>query len=198
MGLSIFYSGVLRNVHQLPILIEEVCDICDGLHWRCEIFEPSKDFPLSGVLFCPPGAEEIWLTFLANGRLASPASLYDITGKRILLSKNILVDSIVQYEGPDAHMQLVQMLRYLSNKYFCQFRLTDESEYWESNNPEKCRDWFSMFDIWMKNMSYDLGKLDGRGHEDGSTYQQRVEDLFRSGVTLEEYLKVIGDPFRKR
>src|SRR5687768_6381445 len=152
MGLSIFYSGIIREIHQLPILVDEVCDICYGLHWRCEIFEPSRDFPLSGVLFCPPNAEEIWLTFLSNGCLASPSNLYNIEGKRITLSKNIVVDSIVQYAGPEAHMQLIQLLRYLSKKYFRYFSVTDESEYWQTGNPEKCRDWFAMFDVWMKNM----------------------------------------------
>ena len=198
MGLSIYYSGKLRDVHQLPLLVDEVCDICDGLHWRCEIFEPSKDFPLSGVLFCPPEAEEIWLTFLSCGCLASPTSLYDIKGKRIGISKNIVVDSTVQYAGPDAHMQLIQMLRYLSKKHFRHFRLIDESEYWETSNPEKCRDWFVMFDCYMNNMSEDLGKIDGRGYEDGKTYQQRLEDLLRSGVGLDEFLKVMRNPFRKR
>ena len=198
MGLTIFYSGRLKNVQQIPTLIDEVCDICDGLQWCCEIFEPSKHYPLSGVVFCPPGSEEIWLTFMSNGCLASPASLYDITGDPIPLSNNIVVDSIVQYAGPEAHMELIKVLRYLSKKYFSRFSVTDESEYWKSGDPEKCRDWFLMFDSWMKNMSEDLGKLDGRGYEDGRTYQQRLEDLFHNGLTLEKYLKVMGDPYRKR
>lgn len=198
MGLTIFYSGQLRDIRQIPTLIEEVCDICDGLHWRCEVFEPSKDYPLYGVVFCAPGSEEIWLTFLSDGCLASPASLYDITGTRLMPAKDIVVDSIVQYAGPEAHMALIKMLRFLSKKYFKIFRVTDESEYWKSGDPEKCRDWFLMFDSWMKNMSEDLGKLDGRGYEDGRTYQERLKDLFCSGVTLDEYLKVMGDPFRKR
>ena len=198
MGLSIFYSGKLRDNYQLPLLSDEVCDICDGLHWRCEVFEPSNIFPLSGVMFGPPGAEEIWLTFLSNGCLASPINLYDIKGKRIKYAKSIVVNSVVQYSGAEAHMQLIKMLRYLSKKYFGHFHLIDESEYWETNNPEKCRDWFVMFDCWMKNMSSDLGKLDGRGHEDGKTYQQRLEDLLLSGLGPDEYIKVMGDPFRKR
>ena len=198
MGLSIFYSGHIRDVLLIPTLVDEVCDICDGLQWRCEIFEPCIKYPLSGVVFSPPGSEEIWLTFLANGCLASPGSLYDIVGNRMELSKNILIDSIVQYAGPDALMQMIKMLRYLSNKYFRYLNVTDESEYWKTGDPEKCRDWFLMFDSWMKNMSQDLGKLDGRGYEDGQTYKQRLEDLFRSGVSLEQYLKVMGDPYRKR
>lgn len=198
MGLSIFYSGHLRDVSQIPALVDEVCDICDGLRWRCEIFEASIKYPLSGVVFCPPGSEEIWLTFLSDGCLANPSSLYDITRTCLVPSKNIVVDSIVQYAGPEAHMQLIQMLRYLSNKYFRYLNVTDESEYWKTGNPEKCRDWFLMFDSWMNNMSEDLGKLDGRGHEAGHTYKHRVEDLIRNGVTFEQYLKVICNPYRKR
>ena len=198
MGLSIFYSGHLRDVSQLPALVEEVCDLCDGLQWKCEIFEPSIKYPLSGVVFCPSGSEEIWLTFLSDGCLANPASIYDIAGKSLVPSKNVVVDSIVQYAGPEARMQLIQMLRYLSKKYFRYLHITDESEYWKTGDPEKCRDWFLMFDSWMKNMSEDLGKLDGRGYEDGRTYQQRIEEQFRNGITLQQLLNVMGNPYRKR
>ena len=198
MGLSIYYSGQLRDVSLIPAIVEEVIDICDGLQWRCEIFETSIKYPLSGVVFCPAGSEDIWLTFLSDGCLASPESLYDIIGNRLVLSKDLLITSVVQFAGPDVHMRLIQMLRYLSNKYFRYLNMTDESEYWKTGDPERCRDWYLMFDSWMKNVSLDLGKLDGRGHEGGQTYQQRLEDLFRNGVTLERYLKGMGDPYKKR
>ncbi|MDQ3017210.1 MAG: hypothetical protein M3R25_10905 [Bacteroidota bacterium] len=196
MGLTIFYSGSIRDMQLIPALVNEVCDICDDLYWRCEIVEPSEDIPISGVLFCPPGSEEIWLTFLPNGRMARPESLFNIVGEKKNLSGSILLDSIVQWAGPDAHMQMIELLKYLSPKYFRRLKVTDESEYWETGNPEKCRDWFGMFEVWTKNMSEDLDMLDGRGYEGGQTYQQRLMDLFMKGVSFDEIIKVMGDPYR--
>ncbi len=198
MGLTIFYSGAIRDVRLIPALVDEVCDICDGLYWRCEIVEPSDDIPISGVLFCPPRSEEIWLTFLPNGRMANPESFFNITGEKKKLSGSIVLNSIVQYAGADAHMRVIEMLKYLSPKYFRRLKIIDESEYWETGNAEKCRDWFVMFDAWTKNMSEDLGKLDNRGHEGGENYQERLMDLFMQGVSFEEIMKVMGNPYRKR
>ncbi len=198
MGLTIFYSGSLRDVRQIPALVDEVCDICDDLHWRCEIVEPSEDIPISGVLFCPPGSEEIWLTFLPNGRMANPGSFFNIMGEKQNLSGSIVLDSIVQYAGPDAHMRVIEFFKYLSPKYFRQFKVVDESEYWESGNAEKCRDWFVMFEAYSNNMSEDLGKLDRREYEGGETYQDRLKELFLQGISFEEIMKVMGDPYRNR
>jgi hypothetical protein len=75
--------------------------------------------------------------------------------------------------------------------------LVDESEYWETGNEEKCRDWFVMFECAMNNMSADLGKLDGRGYENGESFVSRVEDLLRNGKSVRDILRVMGNPFRK-
>ena len=49
----------------------------------------------------------------------------------------------------------------------------------------------------MKNMSVDLGALDGRGHETGENFQSRVEDLLNGGKSMMDILNVMGDPYRK-
>lgn len=36
-------------------------------------------------------------------------------------------------------MQLIRFLRYLSEKYFSRFELTDDSQYWESGDEDCCR-----------------------------------------------------------
>lgn len=200
MGLSIFYSGTLRNASQLPALIDEITDICDGLHWSWQFYHCSPEYPLQGITFNPPGAQLIYLTFLKDGRLAEPDHLYCNPMQKFevpMTNNEIILNPIIQYAGPDAHMQLIGMMRYMSLKYFANFRLIDESEYWETGNQQKCRDWFAMFNVWMDNMSADLGKIDGRGHEGGSSYHARLLELLQSGHSPWDVLKVMGSPYRK-
>ena len=152
-------------------------------------------------MFNPPGAQLIYMTFLKDGRLAEPDNLYDIVSNQFKIpgpQDEITINTIIQYAGPDAHMQLIGMMRYLSTKYFSKFRLTDESEYWETGDEQKCRNWFAMFSDWMDNMSDDLGKIDGRGYEGGASYHARLMDLLQSGRSPMDILKVFGSPFRKR
>ncbi len=199
MGLSIFYSGMLRNVQQIPSLTAELLDICDHLNWRCDEYCPTTSNPIQGMWFAPPGADRIWMTSLHSGVLAEPELNLTKEGIDAWMKsswKDNRMNPCTQFAGPEAHMQLIGILKHISQKYFQHFQLVDESEYWESGNAEKCRDWFAMFGVWMDNMSADLGKLDGRGYESGENIQERVERLLRNGKSFDDILKVMGDPYR--
>jgi hypothetical protein len=198
MGLSIFYSGMLRSVDLLPHLVDEITDICDGLHWPCALYAPTPEYPIEGIVFNPPGAQDIFMTFLNDGRLADPDSLYTMNGFRIpSANEEITLNPIVQYAGPDAQMQLISMMRHMSKKYFFKFRFVDESEYWKTGDEQKCRDWFAMFNVWMDTMSEDLGKLDSRGHEGGASYHTRLKDLLQNGTSPDDISKALGNPYRR-
>lgn len=199
MGLSIFYSGTLRDAALLSTLIDEVTDICDDLRWPWQHFQNPVELPLKGISFYPPGAQEIYLTFLSDGRLADPDALFNLCSMRYELpdaAEEITLNPIIQYAGPEAHMRLVHLLRHLSVTYFSKFKLIDESEFWETGDEQKCRDWFSMFEVWMDNMSTDLGKIDGRGHEGRKSYHDRLKELLRTGKSIGEIINVMGDPYR--
>jgi len=200
MGLSIFYSGKLRNVQQIPSLTMELLDLCDHLTWRCDEYYPTTRNPIQGIWFAPPGTDRIWMTFLPSGVLAEPEHNLSKEGIDVWMKsswKDNLMNPRTQYAGPEAHMQMIGILRHVRQKYFEKFHLGDESEFWETGNTEKCKDWFVMFEAWMRNMSSDLGKLDGRGYESGETFSSRVEDLLRSGKSVSDILKVMGSPYRK-
>ncbi|MEP6795009.1 MAG: hypothetical protein ABJB16_11830 [Saprospiraceae bacterium] len=199
MGLSIFYSGTLRDVALLSAFTLEVTDICDDLRWPWQFFPSTSELPLKGISFYPPGAQEIYLTFLPDGRLAEPDALFNPRSMRYELpvaEEEITLNPIIQYAGPEGHMRLIHLLRHLSGTYFSKFELMDESEFWETGDEQKCRDWFSMFEVWMDNMSADLGKIDGRGHEGGKSYHYRLKELLRSGKSIGEIMSVMGNPYR--
>ena len=200
MGLSIFYSGKLRYVQQAPSLSMELLAICDDLKWRCDEYHPTTSNPLEGMWFAPPGADRIWMTFLPSGVLAEPEHNLTQKGIEVWMKsswKDNLMNPRTQYAGPEAHMKMIGILKHVSQKYFEKFHLVDESEFWETGNTEKCKDWFVMFEAWMSNMSSDLGKLDGRGYESGEHFQERVEDLLRNGKSIDDILNVMGSPYRK-
>lgn len=73
MGITIHYSGRLKEAEILPALIEEVKDIAQANHWKYHIFETliaadkfgaeKYDNNIYGILFSPPESEPVWLTF---------------------------------------------------------------------------------------------------------------------------------------
>lgn len=199
MGLSVFYSGTLRDKQFIPALVTEVSDLCDSLHWEYHHIHWRKDYPFEGICFCPPDSEYIWLAFLDDGKLCNPEMYHWLSNPPSQPhpdDEHIALDAIVQWAGPEAHMIMINLLRYIANRYFDSFEMVDESEYWETRDPDKCRDWFTMFGHWMDNMSEDLGKLDGRGHERGRSYRDRLEELMREGKSMDDILKVMGNPYR--
>lgn len=194
MGLSIFYTGMLRR-GQLPKLIDEVTDICDDLYWPYQMIRPTKDFPIEGLIFSMPGSEQIWLTFREDGRMSNPedmitAALAQQAGG--IADPKAMLHSVVQYAGPDAHMRMVRMMHYVTSKYFTSFHMIDESEYWESGNEEKCRDWFIMFNMWINNMSAELTKVSGLVNEAGQIYHLPGRELIRNGEPVKEMIKGLG------
>ena len=72
MGLSIHYSGYIRNKELLDSLIEEVTDICKSLGWNTHTFD---DDEIKGVSFAPEGSEPVFLTFNREGRTLSPINI---------------------------------------------------------------------------------------------------------------------------
>ena len=136
MGLSIHYSGYIRDKNLLAQLIGEVKDICETLDWAAQTID---DDEIKGVSFAPEGSEPVFLTFNQHGRLLSPINIvvkeiYD----GIQLGKDLIftASTKTQYAGPDAHIALIKLLKHVPAKYLDDFRLSDEGYYWETDDEE--------------------------------------------------------------
>jgi len=155
MGLTIYYKGNFNPKASLPEMIDEVRDISEIYKWKYYIFE--KEFPknnlgkknfdesIYGILFTPhKKSEAIYLTFLSNGRMGNPSSLeYWLKSKNEKDKKRIYGNfTKTQYAGPDVHKVVIDLLRYLSKKYFKSFSMVDESRYWETNDEKILRKTF--------------------------------------------------------
>lgn len=146
MGLSFYYSGRIANPESLPELIEEIEDIAKVFNWKYFVFErkfPEKSIVYSnynqhlyGICFTPPNCETVNICFLSNGRISSAAHLqfWGKTDEQPEREYLYMLSVKTQYAGSDVHLFVIQLFRYLNEKYFADFELSDEGEYWESND----------------------------------------------------------------
>ena len=126
MGITIHYSGRLKEAEILPALIEEVKDIAQANHWKYHIFETliaadkfgaeKYDNNIYGILFSPPESEPVWLTFLSNGRMCMCNSLEFYGNSDQEQDKEFLyyLFTKTQFAGPEIHKQIINILRHLS------------------------------------------------------------------------------------
>jgi len=165
MGLSIFYSGRLRNPDLINEIITEASDIAEGHHWNITELPSAPAIPVQGIIIQPENCDPLWLTFHANGQLCNPI-LYSFLlekedPKAIEEAEQVLVTK-TQYAGPETHMAVINFFRYLNEKYFSDFELNDDSKYWETNDAQLCRKRFGngdrvidMLDMAIANMDPD-------------------------------------------
>ena len=148
MGLSIYYNGKFSPKASLHDLIEEVKEIAMVHQWKHHIFEetfPDPSFAdknyddnIYGICFSPPECEPVWFTFLSNGKMSNPVSL-EIYGKLPTeKEKEFLTGNFTktQFAGEEIHKMVCEIIRYISKKYFKNFKLTDEGGYWETKDEQ--------------------------------------------------------------
>lgn len=149
MGLTIHYSGMLRNPADIPALIAEVIDISESMKWDYQRLPLHDDIPIEGVLISPEGSEPLWLTFHEQGFLCNPLLFEYVRekeGKDIPADAEQWLFTKTQYAGVETHMAMVRLMRYLSETYFARFEMIDESNYWETQDEAVCRQKFSDYD----------------------------------------------------
>lgn len=191
MGLTLHYSARLRRPELLPALNGEIADICQSLKWPCqicdEVFEvaaqyvpdepgggPVKSVRLQGVFFTPPECETFSLAFTPTGRLSSAMNL---------MAADIFSDPEwvyhvhvkTQFAGPDVHIALVKLLKYLENKYLDAVEVTDEGDYWETEDRARLEKNFATLTHFINVVGDALENYRGPMPEDGSP--QSLADL---------------------
>src|SRR5688572_26962934 len=113
MGLSIYYSGKLRDPKLIDDIITESADIAESLHWMISELPSAQGIPIRGLVLQPQNCDPIWLTFHTNGTLFNPI-LYSFLlekedPKVVEEAKQVLV-TYTQDAGPDIHMGIINFL----------------------------------------------------------------------------------------
>ncbi len=152
MGLSIHYSGEFNRGESLSSMIEEVKNVAEVYNWDYFIFDEvfvedalgKEDYSdeIYGIHFTPPGCETVSLAFLSNGKMSSAINL-KLFGSNPKEQKYLYMLSVkTQYAGIEIHKLVIHLFKYLSKKYFANFKLSDEGQYWETGNEQILKDTF--------------------------------------------------------
>lgn len=155
MGLSIHYSGEFKKGESLSSMIEEVKNVAVVYSWDYFIFDETfeKDAlgreeyndELYGIHFTPPGCETVSLVFLSNGKMSSALNL-KLFGTDQKEKKYLYMLSVkTQYAGIEIHKLIIHLIKYLSKKYFTNFKLIDEGQYWETGDEQLLQEVFARY-----------------------------------------------------
>ena len=179
MGLSIHYSGVLRDRKLLAPLIAEVKEISETLDWSPHVID---DKDLKGISFAPERSEPVFLTFDRNNRLLSPMNIpvkeiYD----GVRFDKELLFTTSVktQYAGPDVHIAVIKFLKYISAKYLESFTLNDEGNYWETGDEKILCAQFKKYEEALDFVQEALQDLTAVPGETASSLAERIEKILK-------------------
>lgn len=186
MGLSIHYSGSFNKNASLSEMIEEVKDIAEIYKWKYTIAEeqfPPNSFgketfnkKIYGISFTPPDCETICLSFLSNGKMSSSVHLKFYGNSTNDAEKQYLTMLWVktQYAGIEIHKLIVHLLKYLSKKYFTDFKVEDEGQYWESGDEKLLEKNFTQYNDLLQNVSHSLQNCPIKPDETFEQYFERV------------------------
>lgn len=193
MGLSIHYSGSFNPSSSLTEMIEEVKEFAETMKWKHYVLDdcfPEKfyegddiDKNLYGICFAPPESETVSICFLSNGRMSSPLNLaaWGNSNEGIENGCLYMVAVKTQYAGPEVHIQIIKLLKYLEKKYFIDFTVSDEGHYWETGDENLLRETFRKYNDYIDSFAFGLENFPKN-----------------EGENLEDFIVRIAEDVRKR
>ncbi len=192
MGLSIHYNGRFKNGASLTEMIDELEDISKIYNWKYHIFE--REFPaqktddtthdgkIYGMCFTPTNCETVSISFLSNGRMSGAMQLHlwndaiDEKEKEYLY----MLFTKTQFAGSEIHMLIIHLLKYLSPKYFSEFNMIDEGQYWETGDKELLRENFKNYTDLINGFSAALQSIPKDPEENIESYLLRLANLLKN------------------
>ena len=185
MGLSIHYSGYIREYDMLDELMSEVTDICQNLDWTWHVIDGNNTDELKGICFSPDGCEPVFLTFLPDGRMCSPVNLMNkdiYEGGELDRELLYTTSTKTQYAGPDAHIAVIKLLRYLDGKYFSAFELNDEGMYWETRDEKVLLEQFAKYEYLLNAVTAALSQMKAVPGETAGSLADRIEEMLKKNL----------------
>lgn len=191
MGLSIHYSGRIKDYSLIERITDEVEDICKSLNWQYQIFDASKSklkpgsiavkytpHDVKGISLTPPECETAFLAFLPDGSLCCPAKLiyYNPVTNDLMIE---VVHVKTQFAGPDIHIALLKLLYYLKEKYFETFWLDDEGYYWEKWDKKVLLSQFARYNFILDSVATALVDVKLAPGETAESLGDRIEEILK-------------------
>jgi hypothetical protein len=155
MGVTIHYRGKLKSADLITPFMDEVEEICISNNWKYQLLDnepsnsPSLPFEedyeddgfshgLRGISFEPhEESESVTFLFTPEGILTSVfASMFPQRSKYAWCFVK------TQFAGPDTHIRVINLMRYLKKKYFKKFEIHDDGGYYPAGNAEQLQERF--------------------------------------------------------
>jgi hypothetical protein len=139
MGITIHYSGQLKEAKLLPSLVEELEDIAKIYDWKThtffteyesDLFKTEDDNNDYGIVLNAPECEPIIFIFDYAGCLYVPWLKAHFTDK--MYTHNISTKT--QNAGVEVHIRIIELLRHFNNKYINNLNVIDEGDYWQTSD----------------------------------------------------------------
>lgn len=136
MGLSIHYKGGIDRVEDIPKFVDELEDIADSMDWMSQrINDDEIDPAFRGIIVNPKGdCEPLCFIFDREGRLRALMDL--ITDQIEPTEYSYYTATKTQFAAIETHVWIIGLLRYLKKHTLSDLEVTDEGEYWETENLE--------------------------------------------------------------
>lgn len=165
MGVTIHYKGRLKNIEEVNQLVDELEEVARTNEWHYQIIDTLQDFVemieqvvpedleelelshLRGIALGQPESEPIWMVFDEDGQLITPMVAY-IRHQDPEYYKTLDFHAFTRTQsgGPEYHIKLVKLLKYLSSKYFDEWEVLDDGQYYVSGDEEKLKEQMLMID----------------------------------------------------
>lgn len=141
--------------------------------------EDKKAFPLSGIAFTPPECETVWLTFAPSGRIVS---MMNIIAAEIYIDNPALFYTTsvkTQFAGPDSHIAILSLLKYLEKKYLNDVQVSDEGYYWETLDKTILENRFQEYQAIFDKVTLALETATFSDAQDAPSLADQIMDLLR-------------------
>ncbi len=142
MAIKIEYRGKIKDIKLVNSLIDEVDEIGKILGWKVKMaqeYSSRKKYKLYidlfGISLTPPKSESVYFTFLQDGTLMTPTTIL-LDQVEEVLEEEYQASTKTQFAGPDIHVAVVKLIKYVAKKYLENFEVKDATEYWTSEEPE--------------------------------------------------------------
>jgi hypothetical protein len=173
MGLSFHYSGRISQYEKIDEMICEVEDISKSLGWKYNIIDDDK---LKGIVLSPEGSEPLSLTFVPDGRLCSIIN--------VMVNKPddpfyYTAFTKTQFAGPDTHIALMKLLRYLSDKYFSEIDVNDEGLYWGIWDKKILLEQFATYNYALDTVTTAISEMKAEPGETPQSFANRIEEKLK-------------------
>ena len=195
MGVTIHYRGSLNDKKNIDQFIIEMSDICDSMNWKYDVLDEDWSVPsklsiqhgedgvclkghagLKGISFTPhQDCEPVRLTFDARGRLNSLMNL--AFGSQKDAKESPWVFSKTQFAGPEVHISIIKLLKYINKKYIANLEVCDEGNYWETGDETTVNNRMNIINSAMTALEEGLRELDQMDNLTEDGLMKKIEDV---------------------